>query len=231
MAYRSRLLDLGCRIWYIMWLVFFAAVLWWQEWRQVGRWSSGISFNKAGASSPSVLVIWRITDQSIQSSFDVLPRWKTEREFVGDGSVNKRCSCLIWFPVEVVLPLAGRGGEGSKQIETVVSRLGGSWGSHAAVHGVLQWQRSGVVVIQGNGSRSVLWAWMLHSFSDQPPWRRPFDDFLPAFISLATPSGCVPGVAEGAGAGDRAMVVEKIDLIAFVVIFLGSFLHIMRTAL
>jgi hypothetical protein len=27
------------------------------------------------------------------------------------------------------------------------------------------------------------------------------------------------------------MVVEKIDLIAFVVIFLGSFLHIMRTAL
>lgn len=133
MAFGSRQPDLARRIWLILYALLDAS-LWWQECWQLGRGDAGISDNKAGTLSSSVLEIGRISGRLLLDLSDVFPWWKIRERFSGVGSFNKRrlLLLLLWLSVMVMLALAGRGGEERGQFIALRNRSEGVWGLSAA---------------------------------------------------------------------------------------------------
>jgi hypothetical protein len=158
-----------------------------------GRLRAGIFVNKAGCSSYADLVVWHATRRSFPSSSSVLPWRKAQEEISGAGSVNKCRFFLVRDLDAVMIPLAGHGGEGGRQTVQMVSRSGGCWGCsslHPGVHHM-------AVTFCCHDSWLKRQPLQTPMASIQPPRRRPFEEFLPAFKALAAPSGCVPGAGKG----------------------------------
>jgi hypothetical protein len=165
--------------------VFVATKLWWHELLLAMETDARISDNKAGARSSSVLVYWRDTRQPSPSFFDKLPRRKVGEVVFGTGSFNKRC----WVDFGILVA--------SLDLAAMVAE-DGWWWLDLVIHGEFL-LRFGVPHMVALVCHRDLWLMrqplQAPMASIQPPWRRPFEGFLLAFIALAAPSGSVPGAA------------------------------------
>jgi hypothetical protein len=176
--------------WYVLGLVFVTVKLWWQELLRVARLSSGISNNKAA--SPPVWLVRRAIERLSSSFSDALPRRKTEEEFFGAGSFNKRLHLLICRSSDVSFLLAGHGGLEKEQSSVAFFKSTRWWGTLLQV---------GVDPMVAAACRHDFWLMrqplqMPMKASTKPPRRRPCDGFPAAFNALFFPCGFVPGEGE-----------------------------------
>jgi hypothetical protein len=191
------------RIWRILCFGFFVGLLWWQEWCLARDLERGISINKA-----VLPIFWRLvvlvlfcgTGRLLVKLSVKLARWKLDGHG-GSGMAffNKQTMVVLFFSCSsfvLLLPLDCRGGEGLEDFDMVGFSFGRNQGKSCTAN---LWSSSSVAsqrpTQSAGGQRLRALMQTVRQVSDQPPWRRPFEGFLLAFIALAAPSGSVPGAA------------------------------------
>jgi hypothetical protein len=150
-----------------------------------------ISINKAVFSNYwrlVVLVLSRGASRSLVKLCVKLSRWKLgEHGGSGEAFFNKRAMVILffgWSSFVLLLLLACRGGEGIERFGMVGFSSGRNQGKSCAAN-----LRSSSLVAflqrpnqSAGGQHLRALTLLVRQVSDQPPWRRPFDDFQPAFL-------------------------------------------------